>query len=49
MGIDGFDAAEVDADGRIAVLLTFGGASPSSSISWPSERPSPKGPRPSRS
>jgi hypothetical protein len=25
---DGFDAAEVDADGRIAVLLTFGGASP---------------------
>ena len=25
---DGFDAAEVDADGRIAVLLTFGGAQP---------------------
>jgi len=25
---DGFDAAEVDADGRIALLLTFGGASP---------------------
>ena len=25
---DGFDAAEVDADGCIAVLLTFGGASP---------------------
>jgi len=25
---DGFDAAEVDADGRITVLLTFGGASP---------------------
>jgi hypothetical protein len=25
---DGFDAGEVDADGRIAVLLTFGGASP---------------------
>jgi hypothetical protein len=23
---DGFDAAEVDAEGRIAVLLTFGGA-----------------------
>jgi hypothetical protein len=26
--IDGFDAAEVDADGRIAALLTFGGESP---------------------
>jgi hypothetical protein len=25
---NGFDAAEVDADGRITVLLTFGGASP---------------------
>ena len=25
---DGFDAAEVDADGRIAVLLAFGGAPP---------------------
>jgi len=25
---DGFDAGEVDADGRITVLLTFGGASP---------------------
>jgi hypothetical protein len=25
---DGFDAAEVDADGRIAVLLTFGGGAP---------------------
>jgi SnoaL-like domain len=25
---DGFDAAEVDVDGRITVLLTFGGASP---------------------
>jgi hypothetical protein len=25
---DGFDAAEVDAAGRITVLLTFGGASP---------------------
>jgi hypothetical protein len=28
---DGFDAAEVDADGRIAVLLTFG----PSPIPWP--------------
>ena len=27
---EGFDAAEVDADGRIIVLLTFGGAPPSS-------------------
>jgi hypothetical protein len=27
---DGFDAGEVDADGRITVLLTFGGASPDS-------------------
>jgi len=26
--LDGFDAAEVGADGRITVLLTFGGASP---------------------
>jgi hypothetical protein len=26
--LDGFDAAEVDADGRITVLLTFGGPSP---------------------
>jgi hypothetical protein len=25
---DGFDAGEVDVDGRITVLLTFGGASP---------------------
>ena len=25
---DGFDAAEFDAEGRITVLLTFGGASP---------------------
>jgi hypothetical protein len=25
---DGFDAAEVDADGRISVLLAFGGAPP---------------------
>jgi hypothetical protein len=25
---DGFDAREVDGDGRITVLLTFGGASP---------------------
>jgi SnoaL-like protein len=27
---DGFDAGEVDVDGRITVLLTFGGASPDS-------------------
>jgi hypothetical protein len=27
--LEGFDAAEVDADGRITVLLTFGGTAPS--------------------
>jgi hypothetical protein len=30
---DGFDAAEVDADGRITVLLAFGGAPPEPQLS----------------